>query len=556
MNPRTVLKIGDQIGQKGGNQVGQKIVPHPDQDPGLFNKDHHLDNDGTCQRWNGTHDSGSVDTDETDEEYQKQHQLSESASVSQRLHTQCALHALTHDETTTFRTMLSRDEKAEVFVMPNHRIDEAGNLRGFRLVVDKHSDCVHLPITREMFKGSTCVECDPVDKDIHPDVIRLLSSTDDVKKNILAMLSEIGKHSMESMVGMDNMPIYGDTESVAVSADDNCTGKERSEILLENLISDRIGHHSTTMRGRDSRAWKCDMPNSIGVYHAHVRSRDSGRRHHKLFIIVEGGCRRASEQFYNLNLDLFGNATAGELESCEESWWLRRTSTRSRCMTAQIVADALKLQVPTAGDVFNFDNGVSIPVFTTDTLSHDISETDDGRVAMFNECCDSTRMVNGSICTQFPMEGDWIFQGSQQSSIGTLTNFGSVFGHQERCGAFPTGTFSIHKGEYQHSSNTLMTNRNISANDCDSDEVSHNKLLHDTRLNLYKEKPCNHVVYFNPLNGEEVTDIDFDSRPHFVKMDEAFLKHLEKHDWKREYQVIQLIPIINCVETCPIVLQS
>jgi hypothetical protein len=475
------------------------------------------------------------------------------ASASDRLHTHNAFHPLTHDEYATYTSMLERDDNAEVFVMPNHRVDEVGNLRGFRLVVDRDSDCVQLPITREMFMGTTCVECDPGDRDIHPDVIRLLNNPCDVKAALLGMLQEIAQHKSSEMVTLDHMPIYGDTEIVAVSVDDNCTGRERSEIMLENLIAERIGHHSTTMRGRDSRQWKCDMPTAVGVYHAHVRCRDSGRRHHKMFITVSGGCRRASEQFYNMNLDLLGNARATELESCEEAWWLRRTSTRSRCRTAKMVTDVLQLSVPMGGDVFDFEDAAYLPVFTTDTLDHDISETDDGRVALFNQCCDSTSISNGVLCSQHDTEGTWVFQGSHQSAVGNLTNFGGVFGHQERCGAFPTGTFSLYEHSYQqqmHPTTADDHNRNNTDRSMHHNGPSEARSLnlHSTRLNLYKEKFCNHVVHYNPLSGHEV-EIDFDSRPHCVKMDEAFLKHLESHDWMREYQVVQLIPVINLVQT-------
>jgi hypothetical protein len=463
-------------------------------------------------------------------------------SITKRIHTTHALHPLTHDEATTYHSMIERDDNAEVFVMPNHRIDEAGNLRGFRLVVDRNSDCVQLPITREMFMGSTCVECDPRDRDIHPDVIRLLNNPADVKKCVLGLLETIASHKLPDMVSMDHMPVYGDAEVVTVTLDDNCTGRERSELLLENLIAERIGHQSTTMRGRDSRAWKSDMPSSIGVYHAHVRSRDSGRRHHKMFIVVSGGCRRASEQFYNMNLDLLGNARVSEMETCEEAWWLRRTSTRSRCRTIQMLADALELSVPTAGDIFDFEDGASLPVYTTDTFDHSISETDDGRIALFNECCDSTSIYNGIICKQHPTEGVWIFQGSHQSAVGTLSNFGGVFGHQEHCGAFSTGTFTLYEDNYQQ--------QNHSNNNTKTQETSNN-FLNDTRLNLYKERPSNHVLHFDPVSGKEITEdnINWESNPHFVKTDEAFLKHLESHDWNREYQIIELIPIINAVQT-------
>jgi len=503
---------------------------------------HEKVNDNTQYNQGNHYNKNKYQDKDSDEENDDDHVV----PVSERLHTEHALHPLTHDEHVTYCSLLARDDRAEVFVMPTHRIDETGNLKGFRLVVDRASDCALLPVTRDIFMGTTCVECEPGNKDIHPDVTRLLSNPKDVRSNILNMLQDIAKTPPSDTVSLAHMPVYGDMDAVVVSADDNCTGKERNQILLENLIADRIGHHSTTMRGRDSRPWKCDMPKSVGVYHAHVRSRDSGRRHHKLFIVVSGGCRRACEQFYNLNLDLLGNATAHELQSCEEAWWLRRTCTRSRCRTVELVSDALKLNVPKAGDIFSFEDNVSIPIPTTDTLSHDISETDDGRIALLNECCDSTQICNGIMCEQHPTEGVWIVQGSHQSAVGTLSNFGGVFGQQEICGAFPTGTFSIHEDDYQHQSHSTHKVQNNS--NAQGRNTNNTSKIQDTRLNLYKEKVSDHVLYFDAITGEEVVDIDWDNRPQFVKFDETFLKHLESHDWCREYQIIELIPIINAVQ--------
>jgi hypothetical protein len=243
-----------------------------------------------------------------------------------------------------------------------------------------------------------------------------------------------------------------------------------------------------------------------------------------------------------MNLDLLGNATAQELESCEEAWWLRRTCTRSRCRTAQLVADALKLQVPTAGDVFAFEEDASIPVYTTDTLDHDLTETDDGRTAITNECCDSTRITNGIVVSLEPSEGSWLFQGSQQSAIGSISNFGGVFGQQHICGAFPTGTFSIREEDYQYQNYTRIHEHTQDPG------VKKSNYVKDIRLNLHKEKPCPHVLYFDPITGKEVVEIDWEEEPQYVKFDESFLKHLESHDWHRKYQIVELIPIINAVE--------
>ena len=487
-------------------------------------------------------DAGSSEDELEDVESDSLHKPKRGCSgepVSNRLHLTHALHPLTQDEVTTYCSMLAQDDNAEVFVMPTHHVTEFGNVKGFRLLLDKESDCSLLPINRDIYKGSTLVECDPGNRSIHPEVIRLLNDPALVRETFLSVLAQIAAHPPNTLAGLDCMPVTGEADSADVTLDDYFTGNERSQVLLENLIAERIGHHSCSQRGRDSRTWNVDMPCSVGVYHAYVRSRDTGKREHKAFISVSGGCRRASEQFYNLNLDLMGQATACELESCEEAWWLRRTSTRSRCHTIKLFADALQLSVPTTEDIYSFQEGVSVPVHTTDTLSNDLSVTDDGRVAIFNGACDVTAIRNGVLCEQHPSEGIWLFQGSHQSSIGALSNFGGGFGTPEICGAFPIGTVEMFEDSYQTLSNTRQHARTAATTPSQ-----------DVRLNLYKEKPCDHVLYYNPITGAEIKngDINFENRPSHLKWDESFISHLTTHGWLREYQILELIPILHAVE--------
>ena len=123
-----------------------------------------------------------------------------SVSIEDRLHTKHALHPLTHDEVATYTSMLSHDEDAHVFVGPTHEL-KSGRISGFCLTVHRDSDCVQLPLPREMFMGTTCVECDPGDKDIHPDVIRLLNNPSEVKASVLAMLAQVPQEELQRAAG-------------------------------------------------------------------------------------------------------------------------------------------------------------------------------------------------------------------------------------------------------------------------------------------------------------------------------------------------------------------
>lgn len=68
----------------------------------------------------------------------------------------------------------------------------------------------------------------------------------------------------------------------------------------------------TNKRAVDSQPWVPEMPNLVGIYHAFVRGHNRDTRVHKLFIIVSGGCAKASDDFYNHVLDCHGEATAGQ----------------------------------------------------------------------------------------------------------------------------------------------------------------------------------------------------------------------------------------------------
>lgn len=56
----------------------------------------------------------------------------------------------------------------------------------------------------------------------------------------------------------------------------------------------------------------------IGIYHSFVRGHNRDTRVHKLFIIVTGGCCKASDEFYNMVLDCHGHATAKDCAMSEE----------------------------------------------------------------------------------------------------------------------------------------------------------------------------------------------------------------------------------------------
>jgi hypothetical protein len=73
-----------------------------------------------------------------------------------------------------------------------------------------------------------------------------------------------------------------------------------------------------TKRTVDSKEWVPELPDMVGIYHSFVRGHNRDTRVHKLFIIVSGGCGKASDEFYNTVLDCHGHANAKTCVMSEE----------------------------------------------------------------------------------------------------------------------------------------------------------------------------------------------------------------------------------------------
>ncbi len=83
-------------------------------------------------------------------------------------------------------------------------------------------------------------------------------------------------------------------------------------------VSTPLTGQSQGRRAVDSEHWVPDAPLTLGVYQAHIRAM-SGERRHGIFIVCEGGCRRAANEYYNMMLDL-GDTVAPTARTCSLTW--------------------------------------------------------------------------------------------------------------------------------------------------------------------------------------------------------------------------------------------
>ena len=267
----------------------------------------------------------------------------------------------------------------------------------------------------------------------------------------------------------------------------------------------------SSSRARDSRAWICDEPATIGIYHAFVR-RFNHPREHRLFIVVTGGCKTACDQLMNMNTDLATHTgtTAAEVCDSDEVWWLRKLCSRMRARLLHRTADAFSLNIPVMNDVHSFDPSQLMAVANIETCTHDISTLRNGDVAVFNECVDTTKPRNGVLCSMNPSEGLWLFKGPVSANNGAQ-DYGVVFGNQTHCGVFPTSAPRV-AGSLQH------------------------KAVAEVRPIVTDFKNEGVFCYANP-------DL-VDKHTQYTKFDESFMRQLELMSWQRDNGIVELMPIV------------
>lgn len=429
--------------------------------------------------------------------------------VQMRIHTQFALGAVTRDEMQTYVALMQGDDSGDVLVMPNHHTDDVGNIHGFRYATSPHADVSVLPLTQSMFHGLSCAEChDPRSATTHRDAVGLLTDEQACRRRMHGLLQELrDAQAACDTASFDCIPINSSAVYEAAPAPAaGPKGAPRGVRSIQHLHE-----------GRDCKAWAYDIPSFMGIYHAYVRGKDSDTREHKLFLVCGGGCRKACDQYSNMVKDISGHASVEELLVCDETWWLRRACQRNRCGVIAKLARAFDLKVQCIADSNSYDTSSVIASALTDTPSHDIQRLQNGKIAVYNECCDTTSVQNGILHNMYPSEGVWVFQGATRTASPLRTSFGGTFGHQKICGCFPVSTFQVPRDE--SSAKTIRAQRNVV-----SLKNTPNVIWYDMK-GCVLEKPPSQLAQF-------------------VRCDEAYLKHLEGMQWNRDNQVIEFIPIV------------
>ena len=210
------------------------------------------------------------------------------------LDTRFALYDLTDDEARTATHIVQRAAApATITLMPTHHIDASGQLLGFRLVMPPQTPVGAAPFTPHMFVGIGMCECvvDPVD------VARLIGNAAECKARLHQLVATIDTRSANA--------VLAGQECIPIDVDGKCKDMSGVSVVRSNA-----------RRAVDVKVWEVERPAMLGVFHAFVRSA-LGERRHVVFVACEGGCYKASNEFYNMMVDLGDRATMDDAVNCE-----------------------------------------------------------------------------------------------------------------------------------------------------------------------------------------------------------------------------------------------
>ena len=330
-----------------------------------------------------------------------------------------SMHEPSEEARQTINSILT--EGSVIKLLPTHCINASGELEGFQFTVPASERGGVLPINRYMFHGTSLFEVLVTGKGVfNSDVMRLLHNTEEAREMMRGFMKKISEEAAGREATFRCVP--DNVDSMSVRADGSA---------VEARVTRANGK-----RNVDFGEWRPELPNSIGLYQAFCRGYQKDTRSHKLFIGINGGLNRCSDEFYNLCLDVGDEFTCMDIAASEEAWWLRKASQRARACLALKVADHFGLSIPKQKDLFSYEQGeIGVPVL--DTMEFDLKEGENSTVEFYSACVDTTSIQNGIACNMHPSEGIWIFRGGAKSSAKT-TSFGSLFGSKCVCGVFPS----------------------------------------------------------------------------------------------------------------------
>lgn len=332
----------------------------------------------------------------------------DSAAPMGEVDTRFAQRALTRQQQDAATNCIASSQHTKVTILPNHSLNMEGELEGFVFECSADDAASVLPLTKSSFATTAIYECLQDNGSSFQQLTCNVPATVQKLKNVINAI-ESSEHGADYL-NFDCMP------ELEYNADSYNTFK-------------------------DQRVWRENMPAKIGVYHCFMRTTAQNTREHKIFIVVSGYCKHASEELHNMWLDARHDITAGQFLQCAELDWLRKATLRHHSRLAARVAQGLQLHVRLIDDV-NAVNNVCMLLPSTSCVSRDLTQVGN-RVILTSDAALLDRCKSGVIFDCYASEGFWVFMGPLDT--GSCRMFGTEFRVTGRYQAFPTRTVRYNK---------------------------------------------------------------------------------------------------------------
>jgi len=321
-------------------------------------------------------------------------------------------------------SVLRGSPHASVKLLPNHHIGADAQLHGFHFSCHVEDKASVLPVGVDMFNMVSMYEVGDGAADapagaMNPHALGILNDVPRCQALLEAYIAALDANPLRP-ARFDCIPEQTETEATS-----------HMQVMGFNCV--------------DTRPWKPEISNRVGLYHTFTRSTSKDERRHKVFLVVSGCLSEAAEEFHNLWLDSRDHIKCADLLRCEELNWLRSTTHRNHNRVASEVSALFGLPMRHVSDADDPTLSARMIFPTTSTYKTDLRHADDGarqRVRYVDGGCFADISNNGILFEMFGSEGFWLFQGPRDFSDNYA--YGSVFASTNEVPCMPSATVRYH----------------------------------------------------------------------------------------------------------------
>jgi len=301
-------------------------------------------------------------------------------------------------------------------LLPNHHIGQDAQLHGFHFTCSATDLAGVLPVGKDVCSMISMYEV------LKDDEITCCNTLD-ILNNHVANQAKL--------------------DTFVQQLDADTTMPARFDCIAQQL--EQSVHQAAEFDSVDSRPWKEEISDKVGIYHTFTRSMSKHTRRHNVFIVVSGCLSEAAEEFHNLWQDAGNELTCQELLNCEELNWLRSTTHRNHNRVASQISRLFGLRMHHVADTDDPSHAAQLVFPTTSTYKSDMRKSEGANVAMTRYVdggCFADLCNNGILLEMYGTEGFWLFQGPRD--FADNYPYGSIFANTNEAMCMPTCTVEYH----------------------------------------------------------------------------------------------------------------